>query len=106
MPSPSTCISLMRTTDNTGDIVSQKLSMELTIVVGEKIRGGWRHRSLRYFKLTSMTFDQYQAAVDRLMEAIVPLGEEFIKDGYEMYWRGKPATEKGEGSVDYPDATD
>ncbi len=70
--------------------------MELTIVVGEKTRGRWRHKSIRYFKLTGMTLSQYQAATDRLMTVMGTLSQEFLDSGYDMYFRGKHITKDGE----------
>lgn len=76
--------------------MDHKLSMEITVVVGEKMRTKWRHKSLRSFKLTSMSLKQYQAAVDKLMSKLNPLAEEFLDEGYEMYYRGKRVTKDGE----------
>lgn len=76
--------------------MDQKLSMEITVVVGEKMRSKWRHKSLRYFKLTSMTLDQYHSATSRMMKALEPLIDEFLNQGYEMYFRGERITKDGE----------
>lgn len=81
---------MKRTTDRIGYIVSPDISIELTAVVSQKVRGKWKRKHVSFFVLKHMDGNQYNIANELLISGITPIGQFFLDAGYDMTFQGKP----------------
>jgi hypothetical protein len=74
-------------------IVSDDISVELTVVVRHKVHGRFKSKYVSFFRLNHLTHAQYSLAAEQLIAGITVIGQEFLDLGHDMTFQGKPIEE-------------